>query len=108
MNAPTVFQLFVDEIFKDLHGQGVVVLIDDILTEHVSLVCKVLGRLLEHYLYVKAEKCLFFQQSISFLGHRMSTSGVEMESDRITAVSNWPTPTTVKEVQRFLGFANYY
>jgi hypothetical protein len=29
-------------------------------------------------------------------------------SDRIAAVRNWPTPTTVKEVQRFLGFANYY
>ena len=31
-----------------------------------------------------------------------------MESDRIAAVHDWPTPTTVKEVQRFLGFANYY
>ncbi|KAM9453134.1 uncharacterized protein ACWYII_012370 [Salvelinus alpinus] len=66
------------------------------------------GRLLEHDLYVKAEKCLFFQQSVSFLGYRISTSGVETESDRISAVRNWPTPTTVKEVQRFLGFANYY
>uniref|UniRef100_A0A4W5K3E9 ribonuclease H n=1 Tax=Hucho hucho TaxID=62062 RepID=A0A4W5K3E9_9TELE len=114
MNAPSVVQAFVDEIFRDLHGQGVVVYIDDILiysaarTEHVSLVRRVLGRLLEHDLYVKAEKCLFFQQSVSFLGYRISTSGVEMESDRISAVRNWPTPTTVKEAQWFLGFANYY
>uniref|UniRef100_A0A4W5P6M8 ribonuclease H n=1 Tax=Hucho hucho TaxID=62062 RepID=A0A4W5P6M8_9TELE len=113
-NAPLVFQSFVDEIFRDLLGQGVVVYIDDILiysatrAEHVSLVRRVLGRLLEHDLYIKAEKCLFFQQSVSFLGYRISTSGVEMESDRISAVCNWPTPTTVKEVQRFLGFANYY
>ena len=90
------------------------VYIDDFLiytatrAEHVSLVLRVLGRLLEHDLYVKAEKCLFFQQSISILAHRISTSGVEMECDRIAAVRNWPTPTTVKEVQRFLGFANYY
>ena len=62
MNAPSVFQAFVDEIFRDLHGQGVVVYIDDILiysatsAEHVSLVRRVLGRLLEHDLYVKAEK----------------------------------------------------
>ena len=102
MNAP-VFQAFVDEIFRDLHGQGVVVNIDGILiysatrTEHVSLVCRVLGHLLEHDLYVKAEKCLFFQQSVSFLGYRISMSGVEMESDHIAAVRNWPTPTTVKE-----------
>ena len=67
-----------------------------------------LGQLLEHDLYVKAEKCLFFKQSVSFLGYRISISGVEMESDHISAVRNWPTPTTVKEVQRFLGFANYY
>ena len=63
------------QIFRDLHGQGVVVYIDILIysaarAAHVSLVCKVLGHLLEHDLYVKAEKCLFFHQSISFLGHR--------------------------------------
>ena len=65
MNAPSVFQAFVDEILRDLHGQGVVMYVDDILiysatcAKHVSLVRKVLGRLLEHRLYVMAEKCLF-------------------------------------------------
>ena len=79
------------------------VYIDDILiysatcAKHVSLV---LGRLLEHDLYIKAEKCLFFQQSFSFLGYRLSETGVEKENDHISAVRNWPTPTTVKEVQR--------
>ncbi|XP_070959037.1 uncharacterized protein [Oncorhynchus clarkii lewisi] len=56
----------------------------------------------------KAEKCVFSKQAVSFLGYRISTSGVVMECDRITGVRIWPTPTTVKEVQRFLGFANYY
>ena len=85
------------------------VYIDDVLiysatrAEHVSLVHRLLGRLLEHDLYVKAEKCLFFQQSVSILGHRISMSGVEMDSDRIAAVRNWLTPTTVKKVQWFLG-----
>ena len=114
MNAPSVFQAFVDEIFRDLHRHVVVVCIADILiysatrAEHVSLVRRVLGRLLEHDLNVKAEKYLFFQQSVSFLGYCISTSGVEMESESISSVRNWPTPTTVKEVQWFLGFANYY
>ena len=113
-NAPAIFQSFVDEILRDLHGQGVVVYIDDILiysatrTAHVSLVRKVLRRLLEHDLYVKAEKCEFSKQPVSFLGYRISSSGLVMEGDRVKAVRNWPTPTTVKEVQRFLGFANYY
>jgi hypothetical protein len=83
MNAPSVFQAFVDEIFRDLQGQAVVVYIDILIysaarTEHVSLVRNVLGRLLEHDLYVKAEKCLYFQLSVSFLGYHISTSGVEM------------------------------
>jgi hypothetical protein len=106
MNAPSVFQAFVDEIFRDLAGCSGVYLRHSVIlcytsAEHVSLARRVLGRLLEHDLYVKAEKCLFFQQSVSFLGYRISTSGVEMESDRISAVRNWPTPhqdSTVKEV----------
>jgi hypothetical protein len=101
----SVFQSCIDKIFRDLHRQGVVVYIDNILiysatrAEHVSLVRRVLGRLLEHNLYVKAEKCLFFQQAVSFLGYLISTSEVEMESNHISAMRNWPTPTTVKEVQ---------
>jgi hypothetical protein len=86
MNAPSVFLAFVDKIFRDLHGQGGVVYNDDILiysatrAEHVSLVRRVLGRLLEHDLYVKAEKCLFSQQSVSFLGYHISTSGVDAQN----------------------------
>uniref|UniRef100_A0A8C8D9U8 Peptidase metallopeptidase domain-containing protein n=1 Tax=Oncorhynchus tshawytscha TaxID=74940 RepID=A0A8C8D9U8_ONCTS len=53
------------------------------------------------------EMCVL-QQAVSFLGYRISTSGVVMECDRVAIVHNWQTPTTVKEVQRFLGFANYY
>ena len=77
MNVPSVFQAFVDEIFRDLHGQGVVVYIDDILiysatcAEHVSLVRKVLGRLLEHDLYIKAEKCLI-QDKVIIIDLRFS------------------------------------
>ena len=73
-NAPAVFQSFVDEILRDLHGKGVIVYIDDILiysatrAAHVSLVRKVLGRLLEHDLYVKAEKCVVSKPAVSFLG----------------------------------------
>jgi hypothetical protein len=74
----------------------------------MSLVRRVLARLLEHDLYVKAEKCVFSQQAVTFLGYCISTSGLVMECDHIAAVVNWPSPTTVKEVQWFLGFANYY
>ncbi|KAK6316198.1 hypothetical protein J4Q44_G00137220 [Coregonus suidteri] len=71
-----------------MQGQGVVVYIDDILVysptrvEHVALVRRVLRRLLEHDLYVKAEKCLFFQESVSFLGYQLSASGKLSPAER--------------------------
>ena len=58
-NAPSVFQAFINKVFRDMLGRGVGVYIDDILvysadlTQHVSLVRSVLGRLLEHELYFK-------------------------------------------------------
>ncbi|KAJ7997424.1 hypothetical protein DPEC_G00228830 [Dallia pectoralis] len=95
-------------------GRGVFVYIDDILvysdnrTDHVLLVRRVLDRLRSHDLYAKLEKCLFFQRAVSFLGFHITTRGVEMEVDRVAAVRNWPVPTTVKAVQRVIGFANFY
>ncbi|KAJ7998110.1 hypothetical protein DPEC_G00219170 [Dallia pectoralis] len=81
MNAPSVFQSFVNNIFRDMIGRGVFVYIDDILvysenrTDHVLLVRRVLERLRAHDLYAKLEKCLFFQRAVSFLGFHITTGG---------------------------------
>ncbi|KAK3515182.1 hypothetical protein QTP70_009592 [Hemibagrus guttatus] len=113
-NAPAVFQSFINEIFRDILNKYVVAYIDDILIyskseeEHQGHVRTVLTRLLENQLYVKAEKCEFHVQRTSFLGYNVSCQGVEMGNSKITAVTEWPRPTTVKELQRFLGFANFY
>ncbi|XP_036408034.1 myosin heavy chain, fast skeletal muscle-like [Megalops cyprinoides] len=76
--------------------------------EHIQHVRRVLQRLLENQLYIKAEKCSFHQRSISFLGFVISADGIEMDMEKVRAVSEWPTPNTRKELQRFLGFANFY
>ncbi|XP_064800883.1 uncharacterized protein LOC135519576 [Oncorhynchus masou masou] len=95
-------------------GHCVVVYIDNILVysttreQHVSHGRSVLERLIGHHLYAKAEKCLFFQQAVSFLGYLISTAGVEMEEQRVSAVRSWPVPSNMKVVQRFLSFANYF
>uniref|UniRef100_A0A3B1IMZ3 Gypsy retrotransposon integrase-like protein 1 n=1 Tax=Astyanax mexicanus TaxID=7994 RepID=A0A3B1IMZ3_ASTMX len=113
-NAPSVFQCFMNDVFRDMIGQFVVVFIDDILVyspdlnTHIRHVRLVLQRLLEYELFVKGEKCEFHLQRVEFLGYVISSSGVVMNDDKVNAVSNWPTPTTVKELQRFLGFANFY
>ncbi|KAL0162325.1 hypothetical protein M9458_041721, partial [Cirrhinus mrigala] len=103
-NSPSCFQAFVNEVFRDMLNQCVIVYIDDILIysnsypEHVQHVRTVLKRLISHQLYAKEEKCDFHQSRISFLGYIISPEG---------AVLNWPRPSTLRELQRFLGFANF-
>uniref|UniRef100_A0A3B3BMY4 Gypsy retrotransposon integrase-like protein 1 n=1 Tax=Oryzias melastigma TaxID=30732 RepID=A0A3B3BMY4_ORYME len=113
-NAPSVFQAFVNDVFRDLLNKFVIVYIDDILVysdtleEHVSHVRQVLQRLIAHRLYAKQEKCEFHQTSISFLGYVISAQGVAMDQGKVDAVLQWPQPKSVRELQRFLGFANFY
>ncbi|KAK3524954.1 hypothetical protein QTP86_011739 [Hemibagrus guttatus] len=109
-----VFQALINEVFRDLLGKGVIAYIDDILVystsmeEHVRQVLKVLVRLQQHHLYVKLEKCKFHRSVVTFLGYMISHQGVEMDVVKVRAVMEWPAPTTVWELQRFLGFANFY
>ncbi|KAK3520772.1 hypothetical protein QTP70_032340 [Hemibagrus guttatus] len=56
----------------------------------------------------EAEKCLFHQPLVQFLGYVIDRSGVRMDEKKVAAVRDWPTPTSVKELQQFLGFANFY
>ncbi|KAI2648976.1 Transposon Tf2-9 polyprotein [Labeo rohita] len=77
-------------------------------TEHITHVHAVLSRLLDNQLYVKAEKCEFHVHQTSFLGYEVSHQGVKMDPTKIQAVTGWPQPSTIKELQRFLGFANFY
>ncbi len=114
VNSPSVFQAFVNDVFRDMLNRWVIVYIDDILIysdsyeDHVKQVRSVLQRLLTHQLYAKIEKCEFHQTSVSFLGYVISSGGVAMEDKKVQAVIDWPQPITLKELQRFLGFANFY
>src|SRR4051812_33652996 len=74
-------------------------------TRHLQLV---LNRLRQYKLYAKLSKCSFYQSSISFLGHHITSQGISPESDKIEAVIKWPSPRNKKEVQQFVGYANYY
>ncbi|KAK3548562.1 hypothetical protein QTP70_014483 [Hemibagrus guttatus] len=113
-NAPAVFQALINGVFQDLLGKGVIVYIDDILVysasmeDHVRQVREVLARLQWHHLYVKLEKCKFHRTTVTFLGYVISHQGVEMDVGKVWAVTEWPAPATVRELQRFLAFANFY
>uniref|UniRef100_A0A8K9UZ16 Gypsy retrotransposon integrase-like protein 1 n=1 Tax=Oncorhynchus mykiss TaxID=8022 RepID=A0A8K9UZ16_ONCMY len=113
-NAPAVFQALVNDVLRDMLNIFVFVYLDDILIFspslqiHVQHVRRVLQRLLENCLFVKAEKCTFHASSVTFLGSVISAEGIKMDPAKVQAVIDWPAPKSRIELQRFLGFANFY
>ncbi|KAK3564218.1 hypothetical protein QTP86_011202 [Hemibagrus guttatus] len=113
-NTPSVFQSFMNEIFRDMLHRFVVVYIDDILiyspnlSDHVDHVKQVLHRLRHYHLYLKLERCEFHQSTTQFLGYVISPEGIQMDCAKVEAIKSWPQPDNVKDLQRFLGFANFY
>lgn len=113
-NAPATFQAHINRCLNGLVDSICVVFMDDILiysvdaTSHRQHVCEVLQRLREYDLYVKLSKCEFEKQEVSFLGFVINGDGVTMESNRVDAITEWPEPSSVRDLQVFLGFANFY
>ena len=114
-NSPATFQTMMNDIFRDLIMEGVVVVyLDDILIftetieEHRKVTQRVLRILQEHKLFLKPDKCEFEKTKVEYIGVIVSHNSVEMDPVKIAGVAEWPTPTNKKEVQSFLGFTNFY
>jgi len=114
-NSPTTFQTMMNNLFQNLINQGdTATFIDDILvatdTEegHNELVEEVLKRLEENNLFVKLEKYKWKVREVEFLGVVIGPRGVEIQKEKVEGVLNWLALRNVKEIQKFLGLANYY
>lgn len=113
-NAPASCQRLVNDKLHEYLDIFVVAYLDDILiysktkNEHIEHVLKVLAKMKEARLLLEPEKCEFHKEELTFLGFIVGRNGVKMDPAKVEAVLDWPTPGTVKEVQGFLGFANFY
>ncbi|KAJ1596226.1 hypothetical protein NDA14_001345 [Ustilago hordei] len=113
-NAPAHFQSFINDIFRDIIGIYVVVYLDDFLifsdTEeaHVKHVTEVLTRLRSNRLFAKLSKCEFHTKTVEFLGYIIKPTGIEMDPEKVCTVKEWPMLESIHDIQRFLGFANFY
>ena len=114
-NAPASFQGYINKILAEKLDIFVIVYLDDILvyTEdagqpHVDAVRWVLEQLRKHGFYANLKKCRFHQDEVRFLGFVVSAQGIRMEEERIEAVKAWAEPKSVRDIQVFLGFANFY
>ncbi|GBG60413.1 hypothetical protein CBR_g5589 [Chara braunii] len=113
-NAPAAFQRAMNDISRDILEQYVLVYLDDILVysrtleEHLRHLRDVLDCLRRHGFYTKLSKCRFAQHKVDFLGHYVSDQGLHMDDAKITAIGEWPAPTSAKHLRNFLGLTSYY
>jgi len=114
-NSLATFQVMMNEILRDLINTGKVAsFIDNIIVGtkeeegHNEIVEQVIRRIEENYLYMKPEKCRWKVRGVRFLGVVIGRDGIKMEEEKVKAVLDWPTPKSVKDIQTFLGLANYY
>ena len=114
-NSPATFQTMMNKLLRDLINTGkVAVFIDDVIVgieteeEHDELVAEVIRRLEENDLYVKPEKYSWKVKEVGFLRVVIGLERIKIEREKVKGVLEWPTPKCIKDVQKFLGLANYY
>ncbi|CAG9101291.1 unnamed protein product [Plutella xylostella] len=111
-NAGQTFQRFVDEMTRGLYF--CYCYLDDFLVfsrdevEHESHLRQLFTRMKEYGILVNTSKCVFGKSEVTFLGYQISTAGTKPLDSKVEAIKNFPVPTTVRELRRFLGMINFY
>ena len=113
-NSPMTFQRLMEKCVGDMNFRELLVYLDDIIIHASTLeqaeerLIKTLHRLRAFGLKVDPSKCKFFQKSVKHLGHIVSENGVQPDPDKISALTTWPYPSTLRDLKKFLGFTGYF
>jgi len=113
-NGPATFQRYINDIFMDCLDDFLTAYLDDLLIysenelDHQLHVEKVLTRLREAGLQVDIKKCEFHVKRTKYLGFIISADGIEVDPEKASVIQGWEPPTTVRGIQSFLGFCNFY
>jgi hypothetical protein len=113
-NAPGTFQAYINEILREYLDEFCSAYLDDVLIysetleEHKTHVRKVIHKLGEAGLHLDIDKSQFAVKEVKYLGLILTSEGIKMDPAKIQTVLDWRLPTTLKELQAFLGFANFY
>ena len=112
-NSSATFQRTMETVLGNLLHTIALVYIDDIIihssspSDHIQSFDKVFKRLNDYGLRLKPSKCTFFSNEIKFLGHMVTSRGLEKDPSKIPAIIDWPRPTTVTQVRQFMGLCGF-
>jgi len=112
--APNTFQALADRVFEGMKWKSILIYLDDVIIfsktpeEHLEKLREVCERLREAGLTLNPKKCEFLKKEVKILGHIVNETGIMPDNDKIESVKKFPTPRKVKDIQSFLGLANFY
>lgn len=111
-SSPAIFQRTMEGLLQGI--PHVTIFLDDVLLtgkddrEHLQTLATVLKRLQEAGLRLKRAKCLFMNEEVMFLGHKVDATGLHPVHEKVQAIKEAPTPSNVTELKAYLGLLNYY
>ena len=103
-----------DNLLGDLKLSCVLVYLDDItvfsrtFNDHLAHLREVFTRLRTANLKLKKDKCSFLKNQFEFLGHHISAEGIQPQSSKLDAINQMKIPTSLRDIQVFLGMTGYY
>ena len=113
-NAPSTFQRTMEIALQGLQWRTLLIYLDDVIIfsnsfdEHLERLTEVFQRFRQHGLKVKPSKCQLLQEEVTFLGHVVSSGGIQPNPSLVKDVQEWKAPRCTKQLQSFLGLCNYY
>lgn len=114
-NAPSVFQRFINNIFRPLiDANKILIYMDDILVatstieEHLKILAEVFKVIRENSLQLKLSKCKFLFEEIDYLGYRVNREGIQPNRQNLETIKGFPIPKNARDVHSFLGLASYF